>query len=159
MSDYGGDDEPMDYAMGEENDDNLIDENDLVEQDFDEPGNENGANGDMDDDMGNIVTSGDISAQEKAAKSLNTVKGVKDKKISNENRSTTPYMTKYERARVLGTRALQISMNAPVLVDVEGETDPLQIAIKELREKKIPLVVRRYLPDGFYEDWTCEELL
>jgi hypothetical protein len=51
------------------------------------------------------------------------------------------------------------SMNAPVLVDVEGETDPLQIAIKELREKKIPLVVRRYLPDGWYEDWTCEELL
>ena len=40
------------------------------------------------------------------------------------------------------------SMNAPVLVYVEGETDPLQIAIKELREKKIPLVVRRYLPDG-----------
>jgi len=58
--------------------------------------------------MGNIVTSGDISAQEKAAKSLNTVKGIKDKKISTENRSTTPYMTKYERARVLGTRALQI---------------------------------------------------
>lgn len=51
------------------------------------------------------------------------------------------------------------SMNAPVLVDLEGETDPLQIAIKELREKKIPLVVRRYLPDGWYEDWTCEELL
>jgi hypothetical protein len=43
------------------------------------------------------------------------------------------------------------SMNAPVLVDVEGETDPLQIAIKELREKKIPLVVRRYLPDGWYD--------
>ena len=62
----------------------------------------------MEDDMGNIVTSGDISAQEKAAKSLNTVKGIKDKKIATENRSTTPYMTKYERARVLGTRALQI---------------------------------------------------
>jgi len=41
-----------------------------------------------------------------------------------------------------------LSMNAPVLVDLEGETDPLQIALKELREKKIPLVVRRYLPDG-----------
>lgn len=40
------------------------------------------------------------------------------------------------------------SMNAPVLVDLEGETDPLQIAIKELREKKVPLIVRRYLPDG-----------
>ncbi len=58
-------------------------------------------------------------------------------------------MTKYERARVLGTRALQISMNAPVLVDLEGETDPLQIAIMELNQKKIPLIVRRYLPDGW----------
>ena len=54
-------------------------------------------------------------------------------------------------------------MNAPVLVDLEGETDPLQIAIKELREKKIPLVVRRYLPDGWYvrmnycylPSWQC----
>ena len=51
------------------------------------------------------------------------------------------------------------SGNAPVLIDVEGMTDPLQIAAKELQEKKIPLVVRRYLPDGYYEDWTCEELL
>lgn len=41
------------------------------------------------------------------------------------------------------------SMNAPVLVDLENETDPLQIAIKELREKKIPLIVRRYMPDGW----------
>ena len=42
-------------------------------------------------------------------------------------------------------------MNAPVLVDLEGETDPLQIAIKELNEKKIPLIVRRYMPDGWLE--------
>ena len=41
-------------------------------------------------------------------------------------------------------------MNAPVLVELEGETDPLQIAIKELNQKKIPLVIRRYLPDGSY---------
>ena len=74
-------------------------------------------------------------------------------------RITTPYMTKYERARILGTRALQISMNAPVLVDLEGETDPLQIAQKELSQKKIPLIVRRYLPDGSYEDWSVAELL
>ncbi|KAF2486573.1 RNA polymerase, subunit omega/K/RPB6 [Neohortaea acidophila] len=107
----------------------------------------------------NIVASGEVDAQQAAARELNTVKGIKSKRIANDKRTTTPYMTKYERARVLGTRALQISMNAPVLVDVEGETDPLQIAIKELREKKIPLVVRRYLPDGWYEDWTCEELL
>ncbi|XLS93910.1 hypothetical protein HN51_069918, partial [Arachis hypogaea] len=44
-------------------------------------------------------------------------------------RKTSKYMTKYERARILGTRALQISMNAPVMVELEGETDPLKIHI------------------------------
>lgn len=77
----------------------------------------------------------------------------------NRDRVTTRYLTKYERARVLGTRALQISMNAPVMVELAGETDPLDIAAKELREKKIPFIVRRYLPDGSYEDWSVEELI
>lgn len=42
------------------------------------------------------------------AQKKNTVAGTRDKKIPDDQRSTTPYMTKYERARVLGTRALQI---------------------------------------------------
>jgi DNA-directed RNA polymerase I, II, and III subunit RPABC2 len=67
--------------------------------------------------------------------------------IPKELRMSTPYMTKYEKARILGTRALQISMNAPIMVDLLGETDPLQIALKELRERKIPLMIRRYMPD------------
>lgn len=77
----------------------------------------------------------------------------------NKDRVTTPYLTKYERARVLGTRALQISMNAPVLVPLDGETDALQIAIKELSQRKIPLIIRRYLPDGSFEDWSVSELI
>lgn len=72
---------------------------------------------------------------------------------------TTPYLTKYERARVLGTRALQISMNAPVMVELEGEIDPLQIAMKELKARKIPIIIRRYMPDGSYEDWAIDELI
>ncbi|KAK1983691.1 RNA polymerase Rpb6 [Colletotrichum cereale] len=110
-----------------------------------------------DEEADNVVVSGDPSAAANSGKG--NEKSHRDKKIPDDQRTTTPYMTKYERARILGTRALQISMNAPVLVDLEGETDPLQIAIKELREKKIPLIVRRYMPDGYYEDWTCEELL
>lgn len=75
-------------------------------------------------------------------------------------RITTPYLTKYERARVLGTRAMQISKNAPVFVELEPhETDPLVIAQKELREKKVPFIIRRYLPDGTYEDWRIHELI
>lgn len=73
-------------------------------------------------------------------------------------RVTTAILTKYERARILGTRALQISMNAPVLVPCEGETDPLTIALKELRLRVIPIIVRRILPDNTYEDWRIQEL-
>lgn len=75
-------------------------------------------------------------------------------------------MTKYERARIIGspgviegTRALQISKNAPVLVDLGKEDmDPILIAEKELAERKIPFLIRRYLPDGSYEDWKVNEL-
>jgi DNA-directed RNA polymerase I, II, and III subunit RPABC2 len=145
--DFGGDEPAFE-------DDELNDYYDPEDADHNrERGQDDEENGDQD----NVVVSGDAAAAASAGKS--TKESSKDKKIPNDQRTTTPFMTKYERARILGTRALQISMNAPVLVDLEGETDPLQIAIKELREKKIPLIVRRYLPDGFYEDWTCEELL
>ncbi|EFN78795.1 DNA-directed RNA polymerases I, II, and III subunit RPABC2, partial [Harpegnathos saltator] len=79
--------------------------------------------------------------------------------VERSTRITTRYMTKYERARVLGTRALQIAMCAPVMVELEGETDPLQIAMKELKQRKIPIVIRRYLPDNSYEDWGIDELI
>ncbi|KAK0198926.1 subunit common to RNA polymerase I [Armillaria mellea] len=85
--------------------------------------------------------------------------GLAGERQPNKVRITTPYLTKYERARILGTRALQISMNAPVLVPLDGETDALQIAIKELSQRKIPLIIRRYLPDGSFEDWSVSELI
>eukprot|EP00939_MAST-03C_sp_MAST-3C-sp1_P001333 g1333.t1 len=75
-----------------------------------------------------------------------------------KDRVTSEYMTKYEKARILGTRALQISMNAPTMVDVKKETDPLKIAQMELEEGKIPIIIRRYLPDGSHEDWRISEL-
>ncbi|XXH04996.1 hypothetical protein Hte_011420 [Hypoxylon texense] len=153
MSDFGDDgdvggEEPM-YEDEEPFDEELDPE---VPQ-----GEDGDVNRRAEEDEENVVISGDPSAAANRTKS--TTKTEKDMKIPNEDRATTPYMTKYERARILGTRALQISMNAPVLVDIEGESDPLQIAIKELRAKKIPLIVRRYLPDGYYEDWSVEELL
>eukprot|EP00211_Chloroparvula_japonica_P012326 CAMPEP_0119137034 /NCGR_PEP_ID=MMETSP1310-20130426/22738_1 /TAXON_ID=464262 /ORGANISM="Genus nov. species nov., Strain RCC2339" /LENGTH=143 /DNA_ID=CAMNT_0007128085 /DNA_START=32 /DNA_END=463 /DNA_ORIENTATION=- len=87
------------------------------------------------------------------------VPGEKPRAIPKHERTTSRFMTKYERARILGTRALQLSMNAPALVQLEpGETDPLQIAMKELRENKIPIIIRRYLPHGDYEDWAVDEL-
>jgi len=129
------------------------------EDDFNEPAaeNENVNNGDVEMKAtdGRTIINGGLGAVEVQPRP----KSARELAVPKEDRTTTPYMTKYERARVLGTRALQISLNAPVLVDIEGETDPLQIAMKELAQRKIPLVVRRYLPDGSFEDWGCDELI
>ncbi len=63
------------------------------------------------------------------------------------------FITRYEKARIIGARALQISFQASVLVDVPpGITDPIQIAEIELREKVLPITIRRHLPGGDYQD-------
>lgn len=124
------------------------------DNELDDPQNENG-DVEMKTEDGKTIINGGFGPDEHKPR----IKTTAELAIPKDKRTTTPYMTKYERARVLGTRALQLSLNAPVLVDIEGETDPLQIAMKELAQRKIPLVIRRYLPDGSYEDWGCDELI
>ncbi|KAG5518191.1 hypothetical protein PMAC_003377 [Pneumocystis sp. 'macacae'] len=160
MSDYGGD-----YGNRYDFDEPVLDEDEFLPLPDDEIIEDDNINGLNEEGTGvnssvggscvqdvDMITIGDSRLQF----SRNRGKG---RAVAPENRMTTPYMTKYEKARILGTRSLQISMNAPVLVDLEGETDPLQIAMKELSQKKIPLLVRRYLPDGSYEDWAVSELI
>jgi len=82
-----------------------------------------------------------------------------EKFTEKKNRITSNIMTKYERARILGTRALQLSRNAPTSVDTSGITDPLKIAEKELTLKKCPLILRRNFPNSTFEDWKVSELI
>ncbi|KAI6182355.1 RPB6-like protein [Aphelenchoides bicaudatus] len=123
-----------------------MDDNDDYDGNFDNDGDEEP----MDDDLQ------DLEAFEEG-EPLQLVPTAQ--KVDSAHRVTTNYMTKYERARILGTRALQIAMGAPVMVELEGETDPLEVARKELKERKIPIIIRRYLPDGSFEDWGVEELI
>ncbi|MDI9395837.1 MAG: DNA-directed RNA polymerase subunit K [Euryarchaeota archaeon] len=51
--------------------------------------------------------------------------------------------TRFERARIVGARALQIAMGAPVLVEDDGRLDPLGVAIAELKAGVIPITVKR----------------
>jgi len=50
--------------------------------------------------------------------------------------------TKYEKARIIGARALQIAMGAPVLLETD-ELDPIEIAIREFEKGVIPITVKR----------------
>ncbi len=67
-------------------------------------------------------------------------------------------MTRFEKARVIGARALQISMGAPPLIESKATT-PLEIAEEELREAVLPMTIRRRLPDRTHQDLPLKLLL
>jgi DNA-directed RNA polymerase I, II, and III subunit RPABC2 len=72
---------------------------------------------------------------------------------------TIPYLTKYEKARVLGQRAKQIETGAKPLVKVpENIIDGYLIAELELREKRIPFIIKRPIPGGAFEYWNIRDL-
>jgi DNA-directed RNA polymerase I, II, and III subunit RPABC2 len=92
---------------------------------------------------------------------LAMTKVVRDKNgvIVDALHKTIPYLTKYERARVLGQRAKQINSGASVFVKVpENVIDGYLIAELELIEKRIPFIIRRPLPNGGSEYWSIKDL-
>ncbi len=69
-------------------------------------------------------------------------------------------LTRFERARIVGARALQLSMGAPVLLPLENFEDksPLVIAEMELRAKVLPLSIRRTQPNRTYQIIALQRL-
>jgi DNA-directed RNA polymerase I, II, and III subunit RPABC2 len=88
-------------------------------------------------------------------------KVVRDNKniIIDDLHKTIPYLTKYERTRILGQRAKQINAGATAFVKVpENVIDGYLIAELELSEKRIPFIIRRPLPNGGSEYWNVKDL-
>ena len=73
-------------------------------------------------------------------------------------RRSTNIMTKYEFARLIGVRENMLNQMAPPMVDITGFTNNVDIARREILEKKVPLIVRRYLPNGIIEDWNVADM-
>jgi DNA-directed RNA polymerase I, II, and III subunit RPABC2 len=72
---------------------------------------------------------------------------------------TLPFVTKYEKARIIGERAKQINAGAKPFIEVDKKVhDGYLIALKEYEEKKIPFIVRRPLPNGTFEFWRLRDL-
>ena len=57
-------------------------------------------------------------------------------------------LTRFEVARVIGARSLQIALGAPILVDFKENFDPIKIAEEEFKAAKIPMTIRRRTPGG-----------
>jgi DNA-directed RNA polymerase subunit K/omega len=72
---------------------------------------------------------------------------------------TIPFLTKYEKARILGQRAKQIETGAKPFISVpENIIDGYVIAELELQQKRIPFIIRRPIPGGAFEYWNIRDL-
>lgn len=80
------------------------------------------------------------------------------KYVKPEDRITKPYLYEFERVRLLGERAKQISMGAKPMIKNIDKLDPKSIARLEIENKVIPLMILRELPDGRIEKWKIGEL-
>ena len=79
--------------------------------------------------------------------------------INDPLHKTIPFLTKYERARVLGQRAKQIEFGDHPLVPVDASLiESHIIAEMELRDKKIPFIIKRPIPGGGFEYWKLIDL-
>ena len=77
--------------------------------------------------------------------------------IGSEGKIVTgpPTLTRFESARIMGARALQLSLGAPPFISIPKDAaTSLDIAIKELEDRVIPITIRRTLPNGDYQNIT-----
>ena len=64
-----------------------------------------------------------------------------------------PTLTRFEKARIMGARALQLSLGAPVFIEIpKNATTSLEIAMEELEQRVIPIVIRRTLTNSDYQN-------
>ena len=64
-----------------------------------------------------------------------------------------PTLTRFEKARIMGARALQLSLGAPVFIEIpKNTTTSLEIAMEELKQRVIPIVIKRSLPNNDYQN-------
>jgi DNA-directed RNA polymerase I, II, and III subunit RPABC2 len=76
------------------------------------------------------------------------------------NHTSPPFLTVYERTKILGTRTNQLAEGARPFVTVpEYMTQPLEIAKLELEQRRLPFIVKRPMPDGTFEYWRLSDLM
>ena len=90
---------------------------------------------------------------------LSNVTRDKNNLIIDNNHKTIPILTKYEKTRILGQRAKQINNGSKPYINIsENIIDGYIIAELELKEKKLPFIIRRPLPNGKSEYWKIKDL-
>jgi DNA-directed RNA polymerase I, II, and III subunit RPABC2 len=82
------------------------------------------------------------------------------KKHLDDNHRTQPFLSVFERTKILGFRANQLSQGArPYILVPEHVSNVLEIAKLELEQRRLPFIVKRPLPDGTFEYWRLSDLM
>jgi DNA-directed RNA polymerase subunit K/omega len=91
---------------------------------------------------------------------LTKIKRNENGDIIDDLHKTTPIMTKYEKSRILAERTVQLNLGMHTFLDNEQPDiiDGYLIALQEFKEKKIPFIVKRPLPNGAFEYWNACDL-
>jgi DNA-directed RNA polymerase subunit K/omega len=79
--------------------------------------------------------------------------------LAPENRRSSELMTKFEYAKVVCDRAEQIKNGGVCFTDVDGLNDPIDMAKKEVKDKKCPLCIQRMITDKIAELWYVNEMV
>ncbi len=79
------------------------------------------------------------------------------KKNKNIKKKTVPFLNKFERARLIGVRIQQLSSGAQPKICTKSFNSIKDIVEEELIQRKIPLIIKRILPNGESEEWRLEE--
>mgnify|MGYP001247696489 CR=1 FL=1 len=80
--------------------------------------------------------------------------------MNKKKNKTDNRLTKYEKTKILGLRAQQIATGCPVFTEIpDGMTNVIDIAKKELNERKIPFIVKRKIKENEYDYWKLDEMI
>lgn len=185
-SGVGGEEGDIDAFGNQEEDDNdegddfgdYSKDGDQYDHDDGEEGDGEDMNGDEDKDeddiddqylkkFKNVVRDDYIQAYHPECKSINyqeidsmlTIIRDENNNIIDPLHQTDPFLTKYEKTRVLGVRTLQLDNGAEPFINIpENIIESVLIAEMELQQKKIPFIIKRPLPHGGFEFWRLNDL-
>ena len=143
-SDLDNDDNENDYLNDEEPDEN--EDPDIPDEDYD---NYELNDDDDDDDLDDLATNSKITFIDNELENESKIQFI----IKSDDKITSNILTIYEMTELIGIRATQISQGAPVFVDIEYVSDPIEMAKKEIINNKCPLYIKRYIGLDRYELW------
>ncbi len=159
------DDEDEEKNEDEEEKENSDDDDD-EEDEEDKEADEQGESGEYDECIYGLTRPSkkrnapgiDIEVEDNFEDDDNNEREINDRYVKPSERKTKRYLFEFERVRIIGERARQLSLGAKPMIKGIDMMDPRTISKLELEKKIIPLSILRELPNGLIEKWKVSEL-